>query len=70
MGCIEKENMLWLFYSGRREEVIMQWLWSKKWLGSLAAFAMMVATVSANSTCLAFFHQDELPETAKKLRRF
>ena len=48
----------------------MRQLWSKKWLSSLAAFAMVIATIGANSTCYSILHQDEVPEKAKKLRRF
>ena len=48
----------------------MKKLWSKKWLSSLAAFAMVIATAGANTTCFSILHQDEVPETAKKLRRF
>ena len=41
-----------------------------KWMEKLAAFALVIATIGANSACISIFHQDEFPETAKKLRRF
>ena len=36
----------------------------------LAAVALMLTSISANSTCWFIMHQDELPEKAKKLRKF
>ena len=36
----------------------------------LAAFALVVTTVTANSACIFFTHQEKMPETAKKLRKF
>ena len=36
----------------------------------LAAAAMMMTTLVANSTCIYFSYQDELPERARKLRKF
>lgn len=44
--------------------------WIKRYSGALAAFAIVVATLVANSACIYIMHQDELPESAKKLRRF
>ena len=44
--------------------------WIKKYSGALAAFAMVVTTLVANSTCIYIMHQDEMPESAKKLRKF
>lgn len=44
--------------------------WVKKYSGIIAAFAMLVTTVVANSTCIYIMHQDELPESARKLRKF
>ena len=44
--------------------------WFKKYSGALAAFAMVVTTLVANSTCIYLMHQDKMPESAKKLRKF
>ena len=35
-----------------------------------SAAAMMMTTLVANSTCIYFSYQDELPERARKLRKF
>ena len=37
---------------------------------AFAAAAMMMSTLVANSTCIYFSYQDELPERARKLRKF
>lgn len=37
---------------------------------AFAAAAMMMTTLVANSTCIYFSYQDELPERARKLRKF
>lgn len=42
----------------------------KRYGGVLAAFAMMIATATANSACIFYAYQDEMPDSAKKLRRF
>ena len=39
-------------------------------MSSVAAFALMVVGGIANRSCYWYFGQDELPEGAKKLRRF
>ncbi len=40
-------------------------------LGSCAAaLAVMMTAITANSACVWFTHQEELPEEAKKLRKF
>ena len=40
-------------------------------LGSfVAALAVMMTTVTANSACIWFTHQEKLPADAKKLRKF
>ena len=44
--------------------------WFKKYSGVVAAFAMIVTTLVANSTCIYILHQDKMPESAKKLRKF
>lgn len=36
----------------------------------IAAIAMVVVTLLANSTCAFIAHQAEMPESAKKLRKF
>ncbi len=36
----------------------------------IAAIAMLVVTLLANSTCAFIAHQAEMPEGAKKLRKF
>mgnify|MGYP003196300362 FL=1 len=36
----------------------------------LAALAMVFTTLTVNSTCTWMTYQEELPETAKKLRKF
>lgn len=36
----------------------------------LAALALMVTTVSVNTTCSWVGYQDKLPENANKLRKF
>lgn len=38
--------------------------------GFIAAIAMAVVTLMANSTCAFIAHQAEMPEGAKKLRKF
>ena len=35
-----------------------------------AAFALMIATISANSTCMWITHQPKLTDDVKKLRKF
>lgn len=40
-----------------------------KYAGVMAAMALVITTMTANSTCICLMHQDELPETAKKLRK-
>ncbi|WP_295219353.1 cyclic lactone autoinducer peptide [Ruminococcus sp.] len=38
--------------------------------GVFAAFALMIATISANSACMWITHQPKLPDDVKKLRKF
>lgn len=38
--------------------------------GLVAAIAMVVVTLLANSTCAFIAHQAEMPEGANKLRKF
>ena len=41
-----------------------------KYTGMLAAVALVFTTLTANSTCTWVTYQEELPEIAKKLRKF
>lgn len=41
-----------------------------KYSGMFAALALVFTTVTVNSTCTWVTYQEELPETAKKLRKF
>lgn len=41
-----------------------------KYSGMMAALAMVFTTLTVNSTCTWMTYQEELPETAKKLRKF
>ena len=43
---------------------------SDRILKVIAAVALAVATLSVNQCCMWFLEQDEIPERAKKLRRF
>ncbi len=36
----------------------------------VAAFAIMIASVTANSTCVYIMYQEKMPEAVKKLRKF
>lgn len=36
----------------------------------MAALALVITTVSVNSACIFYMHQPEVPEEAKKLRKF
>lgn len=51
----------------------MRWTLSR-FYGTLAAMmaavAMTVTTLVANSTCIYLTYQEELPESAKSLRKF
>lgn len=38
--------------------------------GCFAALAMAVTVATVNSACVWFTHQEQLPEEAKKLRKF
>ena len=38
--------------------------------GMLAAFALCMTTVAANSECFYVYHQPEVPEDLKKYRKF
>lgn len=40
-------------------------------LGTFVAFfAFMVTTINVNTACFWIMHQDEVPKSAKKLRKF
>ena len=41
-----------------------------KYGGMLAALAKVFTTLTVNSTCTWMTYQEELPDTAKKLRKF
>lgn len=41
-----------------------------KYSGVLAALALVVTTLTANSTCVYCVHQPKLSENCKKLRKF
>lgn len=41
-----------------------------KYSGMLAALAMIFTTLTVNSTCTWMTYQEELPKSAKKLRKF
>lgn len=50
------------------KKVISKSFWK---LGScIAALAVIATTLTANSACVWFSHQEKLPEAAKKLRKF
>lgn len=36
----------------------------------VASFALMITALNVNTTCMFIAHQDELPKSAKKLRKF
>jgi len=36
----------------------------------LASLALLIVSLNVNTTCMFFAHQPELPEGAKKLRKF
>lgn len=42
----------------------------RKYSGFLAALAISVTALNANSACVFIMHQDKLPEEAKYLRKF
>lgn len=42
----------------------------KKHSGLLAALALVITSFTVNSTCIFTMHQDEVPKSAKKLRKF
>lgn len=41
-----------------------------KGLSVVASLALLVTMTIENRVCLMYFHQDKLPESAKKLRKF
>lgn len=42
----------------------------KKYGHVMAALALIVTTITANSACVWITHQEPLPDAAKKLRKF
>lgn len=43
---------------------------TSKFGGLFAAFALVIASFSANTACMWISHQPELPEDVKNLRKF
>lgn len=41
-----------------------------KMLSSFAAFALVITTMASNQRCWYVLHEENLPETSKKLRKF
>lgn len=41
-----------------------------KYSSVIAALALVITAVTANSTCIWLTYQEELPDAAKQLRRF
>lgn len=41
-----------------------------KMLSSFAAFALVITTMASNQRCWYVLHEEKLPETSKKLRKF
>lgn len=42
----------------------------EKYAGFLAAFALVITTMTVNSACICITHQEPLPQNAKNLRKF
>ena len=42
----------------------------EKYACVLAAFALAITTITANSTCICITHQEPLPKNAMNLRKF
>lgn len=42
----------------------------RKYGSWMAALALVVTSMNANSACIFLMHQPEIPESAKKLRKF
>jgi len=42
----------------------------KKYSSYIAGLALVITTITANSTCVYCMHQPEMPENSKKLRKF
>lgn len=53
-----------------QKEVLALKKFMLKYSGMLAAFALVITTVVANSACVWITHQEQLPESAKALRKF
>lgn len=41
-----------------------------KMLSSFATFALVITTIASNQRCWYVMHEEKLPETCKKLRKF
>jgi len=38
--------------------------------GMVASFGLLVTAINANTNCICFIHQPEMPKGAEKLRKF
>lgn len=77
MGRFLQESLLRLFFcyklfcrQNKKIGVINMKKIILKYGGMLAALAMVFTTLTVNSTCTWMTYQEELPDTAKKLRKF
>ena len=77
MGRFLQESFLRLFFcynlfckQNKKIGVINMKKIILKYGGMLAALAMVFTTLTVNSTCTWMTYQEELPDTAKKLRKF
>lgn len=77
MGRFLQESLLRLFFcynlfckQNKKIGVINMKKIILKYGGMLAALAMAFTTLTVNSTCTWMTYQEELPDTAKKLRKF
>ena len=77
MGRFLQESLLGLFFCynlfcrpNKKIGVLNMKKIILKFGGMLAALAMVFTTLTVNSTCTWMTYQEELPDTAKKLRKF
>lgn len=77
MGRFLQESLLRLFFcynlfcrQNKKIGVINMKKIILKYGDMLAALAMVFTTLTVNSTCTWMTYQEELPDTAKKLRKF
>ncbi len=57
------------YYKERREDTALKTIMIK-FSGLFAAVALMITAATANAACAFVMHQPEMPEGAKKLRKF